>query len=173
MAEIIKTYKETLPALRLIGKRYGTSDFVNGSFGAKWGEFFEKGWFDELEKLGMAKDIENGYLGFMRCNNNQEEFEYWIGMFFAPGMEAPAGYEYLDLEGGDVGVCWIKGSQDDGSIYGMHDKCEEALKNNGMGNFMYDEKKYLYHFERYNCPRFTEKDSDGNVILDYGIYLKG
>jgi hypothetical protein len=172
MAEIIKTYKETLPALRLIGKRYAHADFDNG-FGHKWGEFFEKGYFDELEKLGMAKDIENGYLGFMRCNNNQEDFEYWIGMFFAPGTEAPAGYEFLDLEGGDVGICWIKGSQDDGSIYGMHDKCEEEMKKNNVGEFLYDERKYLYHFERYNCPRFTEKDSDGNVILDYGIYLKG
>jgi hypothetical protein len=27
-------------------------------------------------------------------------------------------------------------------------------------------------FERYNCPRFTEKDANGNVTLDYGNYLK-
>jgi hypothetical protein len=172
MAEIIKTYKEALPALRLIGKRYGTGDFVDGSFGARWGEWFEKGWFDELEKLGTAENIENGYLGFMRCNTNQEDFEYWIGVFFAPGTQVPEGYEFLDLNGGDVGVCWIKGSRDDGSIYGMHEQCVEALKNNGMGEFFYDEKKYLYHFERYNCPRFSEQDENGDVILDYGIYLE-
>jgi len=172
MAEIIKTYKETLPSLRLIGKRYGTGDFVDGSFGAKWGEWFQNGWFDELEKLGMADNTENGYLGFMRCNNNENEFEYWIGAFFTPGTEAPDGYQFLDVDGGDVGVCWIKGSQEDGSIYGMHDGCEKALKENNMGDFMYDEKRFLYHFERYNCPRFTEADEQGNVILDYGIYLK-
>lgn len=172
MAEIIKTYKETLPALRLIGKRYGTGDFVNGSFAARWGEWFEKGWFDELERLGTVKNIENGYLGFMRCNTKQDDFEYWIGAFFAPGTEAPEGYEHLDLNGGGVGVCWIQGSQDDGKIYGMHEQCAEEMQKNNMGEFFYDEKNYLYHFERYNCPRFTEKDGNGNVILDYGIYLK-
>jgi hypothetical protein len=27
-------------------------------------------------------------------------------------------------------------------------------------------------FERYNCPRFTEPDENGDVILDYGILLE-
>ncbi|MDR2559646.1 MAG: GyrI-like domain-containing protein [Oscillospiraceae bacterium] len=172
MTEIIKTYKETLPALRLIGKRYGNSDRDEyGGYGAKWSEWFPNGWFEVLEKLGAVRDIENGCLGFMRCDGTDENFEYWIGMFLPPGTEAPEGYEFLDLEGGDVGICWIKGNRDDGSIYGMHEKCVDELKKNDMGNFMYDEKKYLYHFERYNCPRFTEKDSSGNAILDYGIYL--
>ena len=28
-----------------------------------------------------------------------------------------------------------------------------------------------WHFERYNCPRFTTPDAQGNVILDYGVPL--
>ncbi len=43
-AEIIKVYKEHLPSLRLIGKRYTEADRV-GSFGHKWGEWFENGLF--------------------------------------------------------------------------------------------------------------------------------
>ncbi|MCL2697943.1 MAG: hypothetical protein FWE74_07665 [Oscillospiraceae bacterium] len=172
MAQIIKTYKETLPTLRLIGKRYSNADRdEHGGYGAKWGEWFENGWFDVLEALGAAENTENGYLGFMRCNGT-DDFEYWIGMFFAPGTDAPDGYEHLDLNGGEAGICWIKGNADDGSIYGLHEKCVEELKKNNMGDFKYDGKNFLYHFERYNCPRFTQKDSDGNVILDYGIYLK-
>jgi len=31
----------------------------------------------------------------------------------------------------------------------------------------------LVFFELYNCPRFTTPDDKGNVILDYGFYLKG
>ena len=45
MAEIVKCYKEHLPALRLIGKRYTDSDRIGiSSFGAKWGEWFQNGW---------------------------------------------------------------------------------------------------------------------------------
>jgi len=175
MPEIIKTYKENLPSLRLIGKRYVNSDRDEcGGYGAKWGEWFQKGWFEELEKLGIAKNIEGGYLGFMRCDGTRTEdgFEYWIGIFFPVGTDVPDGYEFLDVSAGSVGVCWIKGKDDDGSIYGMHQQCIEALKENNMGDFFYyEDKKYLYSFERYNCPRFTEKDEQGNVILDYGIYL--
>ena len=27
-------------------------------------------------------------------------------------------------------------------------------------------------FERYNCPRFTSPDNNGNIILDYGISIE-
>ena len=169
MPEIIKVQREHLPALRLIGKRYTDVDRENGSFGHKWGEWFQKGWFAVLEQLGEAKEIENGYLGFMRCYPN---FEYWIGMFFPPGTVAPDGYDFIDMDEGDVGVCWIQGKGDDGSIYGMHDKCLETLRENGMGEYRKSEDGRSYFFERYNCPRFTQNDENGNVILDYGIYLK-
>ena len=57
MAEIIKCYKEHLPVLRLIGKRYTDSDRISGSFGAKWGEWFQNGWFAEIEKLGPLPEM--------------------------------------------------------------------------------------------------------------------
>ncbi|GHU36475.1 hypothetical protein FACS1894105_06890 [Clostridia bacterium] len=31
-------------------------------------------------------------------------------------------------------------------------------------------KRWL-SFERDNCPRFTDPDADGNLILDYALYL--
>lgn len=82
-AEIIKVYKEHLPSLRFAGKCYTNAGRVGG-FGHKWEQWFENGWFEQLEKLGESKDVENGYLGFMRCNGMDAEntFEYWIGMFF-------------------------------------------------------------------------------------------
>lgn len=168
MPEIIQVCKEQLPALRLIGKRYTDADRGNGGFGHKWGEWFQNGWFAPLEALGEVKNIENGYLGFMRCYPN---FEYWIGMFLPADTPVPDGYSHIDLDAGEVGVCWIKGREDDGSIYGMHEKCLEKLKENGMGEYRKAEDGRAYFFERYNCPRFTEKDEQGNIILDYGIYL--
>ncbi len=174
MAEIIKTYMEHLPALRFIGKCYTNKDRGNdGSYSGKWGEWFQNGWFGELEKLGEAENIENGYLGFMRCNGSDFEnsFEYWIGIFFPPNTDVPEGYDYIDLEDGDVGVCFIKGNEHDGSIYNMHDACMKKLQEYGMDKYKDDAHNRVCFFERYNCPRFTEKDENGDVILDYGIYL--
>ncbi|MCL2665435.1 MAG: hypothetical protein FWE82_07475 [Defluviitaleaceae bacterium] len=71
MAEIIKTYRQSIPAMRFIGKKYEDGDRVNGSFGAKWGEWFANGWFGEIERQidGDMKNIyEDGdaYIGLMR-----------------------------------------------------------------------------------------------------------
>ena len=56
MAEIIKTLKENLPALRLIGKRYTNADRDEyGGYGAKWSEWGNNNWFEPLEKLGPEK----------------------------------------------------------------------------------------------------------------------
>ena len=76
MAEIIKSYKQSVRALRFIGKKYGDSDRVNGTFGAKWGEWFNNGWFGEIEKQtdGKLKDIyEDGdaYIGLMRGGHGE------------------------------------------------------------------------------------------------------
>lgn len=172
MAEIIKVYKEQLPALRFIGKRYTNAD-REGGFGHKWGEWFQNSWFADLEKLGETPDIENSYLGFMRCNGGDFEntFEYWIGMFFPSNTSIPEGYDFIDLDKSSIGVCWIKGKEDDGSIYCMHDECIVKLQENGMNNLKADNENRACFFERYNCPRFTEKDETGNVILDYCVYL--
>ncbi len=163
MAEIIKVYKEHLPSLRFIGKCYTNAD-RDGGFGHKWMEWFRNGWFGELESLGSDPNIECSYLGFMRCNSSNFEntFEYWIGMFLPSDTPVP--------ESG-IGVCWIKGKEDDGSIYGMHDECIGKFQEYDMGNFKNDNENRSYFFERYNCPRFSEKDDQGNVILDYGVYL--
>ena len=53
MREIIKTYRQSIPALRFIGKKYG--DSAHG-YGAMWGEWFEKGWFDII-----VKQIDEGF----------------------------------------------------------------------------------------------------------------
>lgn len=175
MAEIIKVYKEHLPALRLIGKRYTNADRdSNGGYGEKWGEWWQYGWFATLEKAStVATDIENGYLGFMRYNSDdwEKSFEYWIGIFFPTDTVVPEGFECIDLDEGDLGVCWIKGKEDDDSIYGMHDECMKKLEKNNMGNMKADKVFSGYFFERYNCPRFTTPDEEGNIVLDYGVYL--
>ena len=63
MAEIIKTFREEVPAMRFIGKK-------SPDFGGWWGEWFANGWFDQIESaMGGTEQIlkiwENGggYVG--------------------------------------------------------------------------------------------------------------
>ena len=66
MASIVKTFREEVPAMRFIGKKYE-------GFGPWWGEWFANGWFDEIEKAmggtdSILKIWENGggYVGLER-----------------------------------------------------------------------------------------------------------
>ena len=163
--EITKIFKETVKEGRLIGKRYTNNDRVNGSFGHKWGEFFQKGWFAELENAGGK--IEFDYIAPMRVNAGI--FEYWIGMMFAPDAIVPEGFDYIDIESYESAVFWICGNPDNGELYGMnaHNTCTELLKAKG-----WKIKENGWIIERYNCPRFTQADENGDVILDYYIAVE-
>ena len=166
---IVKVYREKLPNLKLIGKRYTDADRVDGMFGAKWSEWFANGWFDTLEKEIEMLPKENegaAYLGFMRVSNGV--FEYWIGMFAAENSPVPLNFEYIDIPAGEIATAWIHGREDNGEIYGgePHNACVNKFIEKGW------QLEDAYSFERYQCPRFTNADKDGKVILDYCIYVK-
>lgn len=166
MAKVIRVYQESLPELRLIGKRYINQDRDSaGGFGSHWREWWEKGYFAQLEGWGPSREAGDATVGFMRV---EEEFEYWIGMFFPKDTPVPEGFMSLDLASGIIGTCWIHGREDNGELYGMdaHKKCVEKISEQG-----WQIPECPVVFERYNCPRFTTPDADGKVILDYCIYL--
>jgi len=168
MADIINCFKEHLPSLKLIGKRYIDSDRgANGSFGAKWGEWFQNGWFDQIESLGTLPENGDAYLGVMRCVD--ETFEYWIGMFFPVSTEAPEGYSSIEIPESDIATCYIYGREDSGELFGLdaHNACMKKVAEQG-----FTLQKDPWYFERYNCPRFTTPDEHGKVILDYCVTIK-
>ena len=160
--EIRKVYKESFPALRFIGKRYTDKDDI----GAKWGEWHQNGWFDEIETLGASPENDDAYLGAKRIQNG--ELEYWIGMFFPAGTNAPEGFVSVDIAPLDVATCWVYGN-DPGELSGFdaHNQCLAELPKH---NFVRKEDDWC--FERYNCPRFISPDEQGNVILDYCISIE-
>ncbi len=167
--EIVKVYKESVPKIRLVGKRYTNADRDgNGTFGGHWREWFQKGWFDILRQCERIPNVSDDYLGAMRMTGTDNGFEYWIGIFCAPGAEAPDGFESAEIAAGDLGVCWLYGNGESGELYGMEasDSSMAALKESG---FAFSEKGWF--LERYNCPRFTAPDEKGNVILDICAYL--
>ncbi len=177
MAEIVKAYRQEVPAMRFIGRMYGDGDRVDGGFGAKWHEWFANGWFAAVEQAAGGEPVthalyEDGdaYIGLMRwCEG--EPFQYWIGEFVPPGTPVPDGFASVEFEAGALGVCWLYGSMSD--LFGQEGRCAEALGEAGMkvvpdaGN-----SKAWWFFERYGCPRFTTADENGNVILDVCHYVE-
>ena len=169
----MKSYKQCVPALKFIGKKYGDEDRVDGSFGAKWGEWFQNGWFDVVEKQirnSINETYEDGgaYIGLMRCKEN-EPFEYWIGMYVPENTPVPEGFDYIDFPAANLGVCWVYGKEND--VYFHEEKCAIKLGEEGY-EIVSDEQGAWWFFERYGCPRFTTPDEKGNIILDICHYVK-
>jgi AraC-like DNA-binding protein len=170
MAEVIKTYKQSMPATRFIGKKYGDQDRVNGFFSARWGDWFENGWFADIANApGCTRDFfedAGASIGLMRWKNG-EPFQYWIGMFTPEGTAVPEGYESIDLPARTLGVCWIQGTEPD--IYGKDDLVMQALREHDITPVT-DPDGSFWFFERYAHPRF-EPDDNGCVILDHCYYV--
>lgn len=166
-AKIKNSYTKKFPETRFIGKRYTDEDRINGSFGAKWGEWSQKDMFAPLEKLKVTSENEETYYGAMRIVNGR--FEYWIGMFCNAGATAPEGYDFIDIKPLTFAVFWLYGSEQNGEIYGIdnHNMCLDEMKQQGLVHSDDD-----WCFEGYVCPRYTTPDEKGNVILDYGIAVK-
>ena len=165
--DIVKVYRETLPAVRLIGKRYGDGDRdANGSFGPKWDEWNENRWFDPLFPFAAEMTDGDATLGFMRFNEGT--FEYWIGLFCKAGTPVPDGFSHLDLETAEFATCWVRGSMENGEIFGEEPcmKGMEAIEKEG-----WKLEPESWFCERYADARFMKKDEEGKVILDYCFHL--
>lgn len=164
-AQIIKLEKEQMPPARFIGRRYGMEQQVNGSFSHLWASWFAEDLFAPLEALPPLAENQDSYVALMRMAENGPE--YWIGMFFPLGTEAPAGYAAADLPAMDYAVAWLYGDEQSGELYTMHEACVAALEAKGFRT-----AEPVCCFERYVCPRFTTPDQLGKVILDYGIAVE-
>jgi len=167
MAEIIKTFKEDIPPMRFIGKKYK-------NFGPMWGEWFANGWFDQIEKaMGGVQPILNiwenggGYVGLERRAKDQP-FEYWIGMFTPENTQVPEGFEYIDFSNVKLGTCWIYGTEKEVHRTGA---CRASLETAGLCMWQ-DKNGGEWSFENCLCPRYTTPDDKGNVIMDYCFFVK-
>lgn len=169
-ARIVKTEQLLRPACRLVGRRYTEADRKNGSFAHIWGEWFQKGLFAPLEQTALPQGadafFDGSYIGAMRMADGG--FEYWIGMFLPLDAPVPEGCGHAELPEEPCALFWIYGNEGSGEIYGMSAEalCQAELDKRGWMRL-----DTGWHFERYNCPRFTTPDAQGNVILDYGVPL--
>lgn len=167
--EITKVYKESMPDVKLVGKRYTNEDRdKTGTFAEYWQQAFREGWFDTLKQCAPIPGASDAYLGMMRFTGEGQDFEYRIGCFFAPGTTIPDGFEAVDIPAGEIGVCWLYGNEKNGELYSAEasDLCMAAMAKQGWSF-----SQQGWFFERYICPRFTSPDEHGNVILDICAYL--
>lgn len=167
--EIVKVYKEKLPCIKLVGKRYTNKDRdESGTFARYWQQCFQEGWPGILKQCRSIPEGSDDLVGAMRMIGNDGDFEYWIGAFLAPDAKVPDGFVSVEIPAGEVGVCWLYGNDKSGELYSKEasDLSMAALNEKG---WKLSEKGWF--FERYNCPRFTEPDEKGNVILDICAYL--
>ncbi|MGM9653335.1 MAG: hypothetical protein ACI3XP_06830 [Eubacteriales bacterium] len=167
MADIIKVYKEQLPALRFIFREYR-------NFG-HWGEWFQNGWFDRIEEAMGGTDAVRrlwqdggGYCG-MECRTAQGRFSYRIGMFTPPETPAPEGFSYMDFAPAQLGVLWIRGGERE--VHSVTAGYREALARQGLEPFVFPGGEIIT-FENCTCPRYTTPDADGNIILDYCCFVQ-
>jgi predicted transcriptional regulator YdeE len=172
-AEITKVYKQDVPTLRFIGKKYGNKDRVDGMFGKYWGDWHQNGWFSLLEKqanndLKTIYEDGDAYIGLMRWKEG-EPFEYWIGIFMPENTSVPDGFECHDFPKATLGVCWVHGKESE--VFMQEENCMKKLEGDGH-ELMKDKENAYWFFERYACPRFTTPDENGKIILDICHYLK-
>lgn len=167
MPEIVRVYREQAPESRFIGLRYQDADRVDGAFAAHWEEWFGKGRFDALSSLvdGSWRAVfpeADSYIGLMKMRGNGL-LEYWIGMFLPPGTAVPEGFRSLDFPPMDLGVCLVRGREPE--IFRQCDAC--LIRLDGERLALQKDSGGVWQFmERYQCPRFTQPDSEGQKILD-------
>lgn len=158
--KIERIARERCPAARFIGKCYQGP--------ANWSEWWENGWFDILDSLPGALQInDHAYIEIIRIAGGKEE--HWLGMFFSQDCEVPGGFDSVDLPPMEYAVCYLYGSPESGELFGLeaHNHCLAALREQGLHR-----KEGDWCFQRCNCPRFTTPDEQGNVVLDYGLSVE-
>ena len=173
--EITKVYKEHFPALRFIGTCYTNEDRDSaGGFGKQWDEWMNNDRFSKLKAAILSAPFDESPIGLMTMHGDMTGFTYWTGLFFPADAAVPEGYASIDLPESNIGVGWVCGKEENGEIYGdAHGEVCKKLDEDGFNSFRNDitgENTYCF-FERYHSLRFTQKDANGNVTLDYGNYI--
>lgn len=169
MAEIIKFEIVALPLLKLVGKeiRYGMDEHMKvNKLPGFWDQCFKNNIFAPLEaQAGCVYDA--AYVGVMTdWERGDGNFSYIVGMLMKTDAVVPDGYAFRELSPTEAALSWIKGDDTTDVYAGAHGLTENALKDAGRGC-----KKMKWLMELYNCPRFTNPDENGQIVLDYYIPL--
>ena len=108
-AKIIKVYKQKVPAMRFIGKNYGSGQHPN------WGDAFGFDVFGKVERASGGEEESHklyedsdAYLGLYYRNAETGAYDGWVGMFAPPETEIDEDLGYIDFPEQYFGICWIR-----------------------------------------------------------------
>jgi predicted transcriptional regulator YdeE len=150
---IKKVYKQELPALRFIGRKYiEISEKANVlNLLDNWQL---KGWFDAIEKqsaIDYKTLFEGGEAYVNLVRKKDSSFEHWMGMFVPEGTEVPQGYEAVDFP--KMTICVIR-------VYGKRDEIVNMQEG-------FVPKNAPWYCRRFNWHWFFKEDEYGKRLLDY------
>jgi hypothetical protein len=171
MSNIVKVYKESIPPLAFVGRKYHDAERQNGGFGHLWTQWFQENRFAPLRAL-IDPSFREAYIeadaliGLMR-EQPGEPFEYWIGMFVPTNARCPEGYETVTLPVAPLGIGWVEGGWND--VFCQEEQVYHRLEANGISPIR-DEQGALFFFERYAESRF--QGHQPTFILDIGFFVK-
>jgi len=159
---IIKTYKQEIPALRFIGKKYALAEFSYKAVLGMMDDWCFKKMFDAIEKqadqdLKTLYEGGNAYTALIKGSGNATS-EYRIGMFMPEGTAVPEGYEMIDFPKSTLNVCRVYGKRD--SVINYEAECRKKLA---------VESKNWFSL-RFNWRDFFKEDKYGKRILEYCYY---
>ncbi len=163
---IIKTYKQEIPALRFIGKKYTETEFSEKSVLNSLDDWCFKKMFDailETSHEGLDFGGANSYIGLMK-NADGKVSEYWIGMFMPQGTAVPQVYEMIDFPSSTLAVCGVYGKRD--AIINYDSECRKKLTEEGI-----QLKNEGWFFQRFNWRDFFKEDKFGKRVLEYCYYF--
>jgi len=155
-----------LPQMCVVGRAIKVpSSMETNPIPALWGQCFGDGTFETLDAL-ESYHLEKDYVGWMG-EWDEEGFVYICGMLMRPDVPVPEGFDFRELPAAKAAVGWIQGQEWE-VVTAAHELTVGALAEQGY------EPNWAagWSMELYNCPRYTNPDENGELILDYYIPIK-
>ena len=175
MASCVRLTITQYPKLYLVGRPLSVDYQAMMATGdnpipAFWDECFFAGLFDKIEACSEAL-VNTDYVGWMGNMQPDGTGLYVCGMLFTKledGTQLPKGTTVIEIAAGEVAIAWIKGANVAEVCSQAHEHIVKALADEGRSISPSD---VAWSMEVYNCPRFTDPDEEGCIILDYVVPL--
>lgn len=156
--QILSVSRETLPTVCFIGKRYNGNESIRG----KWKQWQENDWFSALEALESHHG--NNFVGAKRIVNGM--LEYWIGMFFLPGVKVPEGFDHIDIAQVNLASFRMQGKAHKLTSFETHNFCLEELPRSGMTRF-----EDHWCFECFDAKTVSAVSTEKIIAMEYKIAI--
>lgn len=164
--KLVNLQVKELPRMYVVGRAIRVKmDMEENPIPALWDRCFAEGTFETLEAL-EDYHLDKDYVGWLG-DWSEDSFVYICGMLMKPEVPVPEGFDWRELAPAKAGVGWIKGRVPE-VLFHAHDLTLEALLEAGYE----PDHGAGWSMELYNCPRYTNPDENGELILDYYIAVK-